>query len=212
MPAWLLPLAISSIAAGASYFGARSQNRAQKEEAEKNRQFQERMSSTSAQRSVEDYRRAGLNPALAYDRSASSPGGAQANIGNEIEGAISNAKQAAGLHQELKQSREMHTQNLRLAEASIMKTKEERNKLEADKTLSYDQSNLARQQWLFNQIDQPSTTRMKSAEAILRELLIPGAQNTATFENTVGAAGKGLASARTLAEIIKMLNPRDFRK
>lgn len=75
---------------------AMSYNSAQ---AAKNRAWQEQMSNTAYQRAVEDMRKAGINPILAYQQGgASTPGGAQATISGASMGlASSSAANASAL-------------------------------------------------------------------------------------------------------------------
>lgn len=94
------PLIAAGVSAAASAYGAHKQNQAQKAAAQKQMDFQERMSGTSYQRSMADMRAAGLNPMLAYSQGgATTPGGAQPNIvnpmGTEMSGVASTALQAA---------------------------------------------------------------------------------------------------------------------
>ena len=70
----------SMLSGGIGYLGQESTNIANAEQAAKNRDFQERMSSTSYQRGRADMEAAGFNPMLAYSQGgASTPGGSQAS-------------------------------------------------------------------------------------------------------------------------------------
>ena len=72
-------IAAAAIGGGLSYLGGESANAANAEQAKKNRQFQERMRATQYQTAVEDMRKAGINPAMAYHQGgAGTPTGATA--------------------------------------------------------------------------------------------------------------------------------------
>lgn len=93
----------SGLLGGEAQAGQAAANKMQMAQAQKQMDFQERMSSTAYQRAVTDLRKAGLNPILAGKvGGSSSPGGAMAQIQNEIQPGIATAFQGAQLGMEAK--------------------------------------------------------------------------------------------------------------
>ncbi len=94
--------------------GASARNISQIAQSAEQMKFQERLSSTAHQRQVKDMRAAGLNPILSATggSGASSPGGAQAQIQDEIAPALSSAFQAMKTFQELRNMRATEFQTL----------------------------------------------------------------------------------------------------
>lgn len=93
---WGAPAALAPVTGGASLalygvYGQQQANAQNKELAREQMQFQERMRDTEVQARVQDLIKAGLNPALAYQQSASSPTGQTAQIENALAGAASTA-------------------------------------------------------------------------------------------------------------------------
>ncbi|WNK12852.1 MAG: DNA pilot protein [Microvirus sp.] len=76
---------ISAGSAALGFFGGERTNDANSAQAARQMQFQQYNSDTAYQRAVRDLKKAGLNPMLAYSRGgASTPGGAQATMGDSI--------------------------------------------------------------------------------------------------------------------------------
>lgn len=162
---------------------AREQMDFQSKQARMAEAFSERMSSTAVQRSVEDYRRAGLNPALAYDRSGSSPpgvmaGGAMSRNENIMSGApniVANALAVQQIRQNMKLAKQQSDKDLEVKDASI--------------GLNHEQQTMLNQQRNFEFTMQPFYKRQQELANLLSELELPGARGSAKLEETLEGMG-----------------------
>lgn len=140
------------------------------QEAQKNRDFQERMSNTAYQRAMADMRAAGLNPVLAYQQGGSStPSGGQASatFENAMEGmgkGVTSAGGAAARAIELKNTM-AQTANT-LTTADLNKANEDLSKLNGIKAAQDTVTSAAQSQKLkaetaytIEQMDNPKAAR-----------------------------------------------------
>lgn len=213
MLAALLP-AIASVGAGvAGWFGQRQANQANERMAREQMAFQERMSSSSAQRGVKDYAAAGLNPALAYDRPASAPAGAMSRVEDAVGKGVSSAMQAKALMQSMDLARkdfdirqQQSAADLRLKESQAVKNAAEGATAVVQGDALRSQQVLNELTARFRQVDQPFETRSKSAKATMDELSISAARNAADMEKRLGELSPQikfwLSNARILSQIL----------
>lgn len=201
MPLPLIPILAGLLGAGISAGGTWYANRENKRAAQKQMDFQERMSSTAVQRSVDDYKKAGLNPALAYDRSASSPGGAQAIIGDPAEKAVSSALRV----NDAINARKLMEGELSLKKAAERQANQTSERERASARLIAEQTEGQRNLNAFNQIAFPWDARQRAATALLTEYQVPGQKNIADLETKIGLWSPAINTAKTLTQILSGL-------
>lgn len=195
-----LGTAIGGLVGGiGSLVGGERANRQRMAAAREQMRFQERMSSTAYQRAVEDMRKAGINPILAYQQGgASSPGGALPAVDDVISPAISSAKQGLMARAELRNLRQIG--NRTAQEVKTGEAQEANLRQQAALAHSMFYTDGLRQAWIEAQTEgQKWDNAIKSVQKDIAEinkqhmsLATPGLRNQAWLQQS--AAGKPLAA------------------
>lgn len=179
-------------------------------EARKNREFQERMSSTAHSREVADLKAAGLNPMLSANRGASTPGGDRADvpIGTALQ--VARFKSETELIQAQTQREVATAQNLTDQTGERFAGREFRlNQLQSESQVAAISLEERRRMLPFvvkmaeAEIKQMSSSAAQArANAHLASLDSVRAMNEAEFEKALGTASPALRTALLIARSI----------
>lgn len=212
LPVLLASLAGAAVSGGLNYLSAKRQER-----------FQERMSSTAAQRSTADFRAAGLNPALAYGHTASTPSGASATFSDPVTPAIASARDASVAKTQMELAKREQDNRDAVAQADVKlkqvqggESIERANGLFQDRLLKTRENFLqtqllphSYQQRLQQALREAFITDAARTTANLEALKLPGARNEAAFQTNLGHWSKTMpflgGSAQAAASLLRAL-------
>lgn len=151
------------------------------------------MSSTAAQRSVADYKAAGLNPALAYDRPASAMSGASTSFGNAGQAGVASAQQFQGMALELARTRQQMSidqvqsnADAQVKAATALNLASQTARTDTDRDFISSRLRDQLRETSFRNLTQPFDLRQAAAQARISELSLPGAENRSRFDRATG--------------------------
>lgn len=192
---WAVPLGVAAIGSASTIAGQASANDANLQQAREQMLFQERMSNSQAIRAVRDYQQAGLNPALAYDKTASSPSGASATFGN-VAGGVPDAINSGMKMREQMKLLDQQEKNLEVQNSYVQQQGREsqsRVGIQDRQARALEIDNQKRE-LLLQQMKkmQPYELRKMIADTIATELGLTAARNDEAVERAMGPLGKGV--------------------